>query len=107
MQPHRFLPRFRERRHSSRDGVDSLMPMLQQWKKAARIRYLGVTTSRVSQHADMIEAMRRYPLDFIGQAARHLAPRRDLIKSSSWEQIASGCAFEEHRGTDLRPVLEC
>jgi aryl-alcohol dehydrogenase-like predicted oxidoreductase len=47
------------------DGSDSLMPMLQQWKKAGRIRYLGVTTSRVSQHADMIEAMRRYPLDFI------------------------------------------
>jgi aryl-alcohol dehydrogenase-like predicted oxidoreductase len=47
------------------DGVDSLMPMLQQWKKAGAIRYLGVTTSRVSQHGDMVEAMRRYPLDFI------------------------------------------
>jgi aryl-alcohol dehydrogenase-like predicted oxidoreductase len=47
------------------DGVDSLMPMLQQWKKAGKIRYLGVTTSRVSQHGDIVEAMRRYPLDFI------------------------------------------
>jgi aryl-alcohol dehydrogenase-like predicted oxidoreductase len=47
------------------NGVDSLMPLLQQWKKAGKIRYLGVTTSRVSQHAELVEAMRKYPLDFI------------------------------------------
>jgi len=47
------------------DGVDSLMPLLQKWKKAGSIRYLGVTTSRVSQHGDIAAAMRRYPLDFI------------------------------------------
>jgi aryl-alcohol dehydrogenase-like predicted oxidoreductase len=47
------------------NGVDSLMPLLQQWKKAGQIRYLGVTTSRVSQHGDIVEAMRKYPLDFI------------------------------------------
>jgi aryl-alcohol dehydrogenase-like predicted oxidoreductase len=47
------------------NGVDSLMPLLQQWKKARKIRYLGVTTSRVSQHGDVVEAMRKYPLDFI------------------------------------------
>jgi aryl-alcohol dehydrogenase-like predicted oxidoreductase len=47
------------------NGTDSLMPLLQQWKKAGKIRYLGVTTSRVSQHGDIVEAMRKYPLDFI------------------------------------------
>ena len=47
------------------DGVDRLMPLLQAWKKAARIRYLGVTTSRVSQHAELVDVMRRYTLDFI------------------------------------------
>jgi aryl-alcohol dehydrogenase-like predicted oxidoreductase len=47
------------------NGVDSLMPLLQQWKKAGQIRYLGVTTSRVSQHGDIVDAMRKYPLDFI------------------------------------------
>jgi aryl-alcohol dehydrogenase-like predicted oxidoreductase len=47
------------------DGVDSLMPQLQQWKKAGRIRYLGITTSRVSQHDQMLGYMRKYPLDFI------------------------------------------
>jgi aryl-alcohol dehydrogenase-like predicted oxidoreductase len=46
-------------------GVDSLMPVLQAWKKAKQIRYIGVTTSRVGQHAEIVEAMRKYPLDFI------------------------------------------
>jgi aryl-alcohol dehydrogenase-like predicted oxidoreductase len=46
-------------------GVDSLMPALQAWKKAGKIRYIGVTTSRVSQHGELVEAMRKYPLDFI------------------------------------------
>jgi len=47
------------------DGVDALMPMLQQWKQAGKIRYIGITTSRGSQHADMVGYMRRYPLDFV------------------------------------------
>jgi aryl-alcohol dehydrogenase-like predicted oxidoreductase len=46
-------------------GVDTLMPMLQAWKKAGAIRYIGVTTSRVSQHDELVAAMRKYPLDFI------------------------------------------
>jgi aryl-alcohol dehydrogenase-like predicted oxidoreductase len=46
-------------------GIDSLMPQLQQWKKAGKIRYIGGTTSRVSQHGEIVEAMRKYPLDFI------------------------------------------
>lgn len=47
------------------NGTDTLMPLLQKWKRAKRIRYLGVTTSSVSQHAELMAAMRRYPLDFI------------------------------------------
>jgi len=47
------------------DGVDSLMPLLQQWKTAGRIRYIGITTSRVSQHNEMLGYIRKYPLDFI------------------------------------------
>jgi aryl-alcohol dehydrogenase-like predicted oxidoreductase len=46
-------------------GVDSLMPQLLQWKKAGKIRYLGVTTSSRSQHAEIVAAMYKYPLDFI------------------------------------------
>jgi aryl-alcohol dehydrogenase-like predicted oxidoreductase len=47
------------------DGVDELMPTLQKWKQAGKIRYIGITTSRVSQHGQMVEFMRQYPLDFI------------------------------------------
>jgi aryl-alcohol dehydrogenase-like predicted oxidoreductase len=47
------------------DGVDALLPILGEWKRAGRIRYVGITTSRVSQHAPMVEFMRKYPLDFV------------------------------------------
>jgi aryl-alcohol dehydrogenase-like predicted oxidoreductase len=47
------------------DGVARLLPTMQQWKKEKKLRYIGVTTSRVSQHADMLATMRAYPLDFI------------------------------------------
>ena len=47
------------------DGVDELMPTLQQWKQSGKIRYLGITTSRVGQHSQMLEFMRKYPLDFV------------------------------------------
>jgi aryl-alcohol dehydrogenase-like predicted oxidoreductase len=47
------------------DGVETLIPMLQDWKRAGKIRYYGVTTSRLGQHAELVEAMRKYPLDFI------------------------------------------
>jgi aryl-alcohol dehydrogenase-like predicted oxidoreductase len=47
------------------DGAAALIPQMQRWKKAGTIRYLGATTSRVGQHADIAAAMRSYPLDFV------------------------------------------
>jgi diketogulonate reductase-like aldo/keto reductase len=47
------------------NGVATLLPSMQQWKKEQKIRYIGVTTSRVSQHPDTISTMRAYPLDFV------------------------------------------
>ena len=47
------------------NGVAALLPTMQGWQKAKKIRYIGVTTSRGSQHAEMLEAMRSYRLDFI------------------------------------------
>lgn len=47
------------------DGVDTLLPQLREWKQAGKIRYLGITTSRVSQHQEMIAYLRKYPLDFV------------------------------------------
>jgi aryl-alcohol dehydrogenase-like predicted oxidoreductase len=47
------------------EGVEALMPVMQRWKKEGKIRYIGITTSRVGQHTHMIEYMRQYPLDFV------------------------------------------
>jgi aryl-alcohol dehydrogenase-like predicted oxidoreductase len=46
-------------------GVDQMIPILQDLKKAKRIRYFGITTSTARQHPQMMELMRRYPLDFV------------------------------------------
>jgi aryl-alcohol dehydrogenase-like predicted oxidoreductase len=47
------------------EGVEVLMPVMQRWKKEGKIRYIGITTSRVGQHTHMLEYMRQYPLDFV------------------------------------------
>jgi aryl-alcohol dehydrogenase-like predicted oxidoreductase len=46
-------------------GTDELMPRLLDWKKAGKIRYLGVCTSQDSDHPQMVECMKKYPLDFV------------------------------------------
>ena len=47
------------------NGTDTLLPLMQHWKQAGRIRYIGATTSNPQQHPELMAAMRRYPLDFI------------------------------------------
>jgi aryl-alcohol dehydrogenase-like predicted oxidoreductase len=47
------------------EGVEVLMPVMQKWKQAGKIRYIGITTSRVGQHSHMVEYLRQYPLDFV------------------------------------------
>jgi len=46
-------------------GIDTLMPQLLEWKKAGRIRYIGTTTSQSEDHAQLLDCMHKYPLDFI------------------------------------------
>ncbi len=46
-------------------GLDELMPAFIRWKDEGRIRYIGMSTSTDSQYAAQMEAMRRFPLDFI------------------------------------------
>jgi aryl-alcohol dehydrogenase-like predicted oxidoreductase len=47
------------------NGTDTLMPLLMEWKQDKKIRYLGVTTSSTGQHQQVVETMKRYPLDFV------------------------------------------
>lgn len=46
-------------------GLDVILPVLEEWKKAGKIRYTGITTSNAKQYPDMIAAMKKYSLDFI------------------------------------------
>ncbi|MBT8048577.1 MAG: aldo/keto reductase [Xanthomonadales bacterium] len=46
-------------------GTDVELETMMAWKAEGRIRYIGVTTHRNSQHAEMEQVMRRYPLDFV------------------------------------------
>lgn len=50
--------------HSLRDW-ESNIPLLQELKEDGRFRFIGITTSRSSQYAEMEKAMRRHDLDFI------------------------------------------
>lgn len=47
------------------NGVDALMPALQEWKQAGKIRYLGISTSSEGQYQALMEHMRKYQLDII------------------------------------------
>lgn len=40
--------------------------ILQEYKDEGRIQHIGITTTRESQYAELMEVMRQYPLDFIG-----------------------------------------
>jgi diketogulonate reductase-like aldo/keto reductase len=66
----RSLERLRTRRVEllqvhNLNGVAELLPQMQKWQQEGRIHYIGVTTSRGGQHADLAACMRNYRLDFI------------------------------------------
>ena len=42
------------------------MPVIQELKEDGKIRYIGTTSTRASRYDDLEQAMRDYPLDFIG-----------------------------------------
>jgi len=46
-------------------GIDAMLPALHDWREQGRFRYIGITTHRVSQHADIEHHMRGFPLDFV------------------------------------------
>lgn len=51
--------------HDTSD-IPGHMPLVQELKEAGRIRYAGVTSTRKHQYEVLEQAMRDYPLDFIG-----------------------------------------
>jgi aryl-alcohol dehydrogenase-like predicted oxidoreductase len=47
------------------DQVDPILPLMQKWKQAGNVRYLGISTSDTEEHAKLLKHMHRYPLDFV------------------------------------------
>jgi diketogulonate reductase-like aldo/keto reductase len=45
--------------------LDAHMEVVSDWKTSGRARYIGITTSRDPQYADVEAAMNRYPIDFV------------------------------------------
>jgi aryl-alcohol dehydrogenase-like predicted oxidoreductase len=46
-------------------GIDELLPLYKDYKKAGRVRYIGITTSQDSQYPQLIEAMKKFDFDFV------------------------------------------
>lgn len=46
--------------------IRTQLPILREYKEKGRIRYLGITTTFENQYAELIQAMKSEPLDFIG-----------------------------------------
>jgi aryl-alcohol dehydrogenase-like predicted oxidoreductase len=46
-------------------GTDAQLQTLFAWKAEGRVGHVGITTHRVSQHAEMMAYMKKYPLDFV------------------------------------------
>jgi len=47
------------------NGLDTLIPHMLEYKQAKKLRYVGATTSVEGQHQQLIDAMKKYKLDFI------------------------------------------
>jgi aryl-alcohol dehydrogenase-like predicted oxidoreductase len=86
-------------------STEAMMPVLQQLKHDGRIRYIGMTTSSANQHADMLAAMRRHPVDFIqiDYSIGNRAAAGDILPLALDKGIAVmlNVPFGGRRGTNL------
>jgi aryl-alcohol dehydrogenase-like predicted oxidoreductase len=46
-------------------SVEPLMPIMQELKKAGQVRYIGITSVRPADYPQLMEYMRKYPIDFV------------------------------------------
>jgi aryl-alcohol dehydrogenase-like predicted oxidoreductase len=56
-------------------SIESMMPLLLDLKRQGRVRYIGITSIRTPEYPQLLESMRRYPLDFV-QVNYSLGDRR-------------------------------
>jgi len=92
-------------------AANAELDQLLEWRASGRIRYLGVTATRTSQHAEVEALMRRAPLDFVqvnyslqerGAEARllPLAQERGIAVLAS-RPLANGRLLKTLQGSEL------
>jgi aryl-alcohol dehydrogenase-like predicted oxidoreductase len=47
------------------DSVESMMPVVMDLKKQHRVRYTGITSIRSAEYPQLLEYLRKYPMDFV------------------------------------------
>jgi aryl-alcohol dehydrogenase-like predicted oxidoreductase len=47
------------------DSVEAMMPVVTDLKKQGKVRYIGITSIRSPQYPQLLEYMRKYPMDFL------------------------------------------
>jgi len=47
------------------DSVEAMMPVVTDLKKKGRVRYIGITSIRAAQYPQLLEYLRKYPIDFL------------------------------------------
>jgi len=89
-------------------GTAVLLPVLREWKRAGRFRYIGITTSTEAQYREMEAIMRKERLDFIQvdySAINRAAARRILpLAAERGMAVLNNEPFGGRRGNVL-PVV--
>ena len=91
--------------HSLR-GAEAQMRNLLNWKELERIRYIGMTTSRTDQFAEMEQLMNEFPVDFI-QLNYSIIGReaeKRLLPLARDKQVAVMVNLPFHRGRLFKAV---
>lgn len=71
-------------------GTNALVPLMQEWKAAKKIRYFGITTSRRDAHGEMLALMRRHQMDFVqvDYSLDNRAAAGDILPLAQEQRIA-------------------
>jgi aryl-alcohol dehydrogenase-like predicted oxidoreductase len=89
-------------------GTEELMPLLQEWTRAGRIRYIGVTTFNPQQHGMVAEALRKYPIDFVqvDYSIGNRAAEREVFTAAIERKVAVMANVPLGRATLLQRLAE-
>jgi aryl-alcohol dehydrogenase-like predicted oxidoreductase len=86
-------------------GADVLLPVLAEWKKGGRFRYIGITTSSDNQYEGMEATMKKFPMDFIqvdyGVNNRNAEERIFPLAQEKGISVLTNIPFGGRRGSIL------